>query len=335
MPKCQSDESVKGDRHIAILLATYNGEKYLDEQMRSLFSQTYRDFVVIVRDDQSTDRTPEILARWSAAQPDKIRMVSDGYGNLRPRANFGRLLEICDSPYFALCDQDDIWLPNKLELAINEIQRLENQFGATTPILVHSDLIVVDEKLNKISASFFDHTKIDRIKGGRLDHLLFNNIVTGCASMGNRALLELVRPIPDGVPMHDWWLALVAASCGVVGTIAEPTILYRQHGRNQVGAGPRRARSTLWDARYILQQPPLLKLRLVKAMTIVRSWASILLRVAEDKMPRRHREFLRAFCLPLQRDEAAALPWTRRIWLVSRFLIVYVRSLPLALRWCY
>ena len=232
------DTTAKADRQIAILLATYNGEKYLDEQVRSLFSQTYRDFVVIARDDHSSDQTPEILARWSAAQPDKIRVVSDDCGNLRPTANFGRLLEICDAPYFALCDQDDIWLPNKVERAINEIRRLENQFGETIPILVHSDLIVVDEKLNEISPSFFDHSKIDVSKGGRLDHLLFNNIVTGCASMGNRALLDLVRPIPDGAPMHDWWLALVAASCGVVGTIAEPTILYRQHGRNQVGAGP-------------------------------------------------------------------------------------------------
>ena len=226
-------------------------------------------------------------------------------------------------------------MPNKVERAINEIRRLENQFGETTPILVHSDLTVVDEKLNEISASFFDHSKIDVSKGGRLDYLLFNNIVTGCASMGNRALLDLVRPIPDGVPMHDWWLALVAASCGVVGTIAEPTVFYRQHGRNQVGAGPRRARSTLWDARYILQQPPLLKLRLLQTMATVRSWASILLRVAEDEMPRHNREFLRAFCLPLLRDEAAALPWAQRSWLLAKFFLVYVRALPLALRWCY
>ena len=153
--------------------------------------------------------------------------------------------------------------------------------------------------------------------------------------MGNRALLDLVRPIPDGVSIHDWWLALVAASCGVIGTIAEPTILYRQHGRNQVGAGQQKGRSTLWDARYILQQPRLLRVRLAKAMLIVQSQAGALLRVAEDEMPRRHREFLRAFCLPLRRDEAAALPWAQRIWLLARFLIVYVRSLPLALRWCY
>src|SRR5579864_1325991 len=101
---------------VAILLATYNGEKYLDEQMRSLFSQTYSDIIVIARDDHSSDRTPEILCKWSGAQPGKIRVVSDDCGNLRSLGNFSRLTELCDAPYFAFCDQDDVWLPNKIEL---------------------------------------------------------------------------------------------------------------------------------------------------------------------------------------------------------------------------
>src|SRR5438105_4503005 len=93
---------------VAILLATYNGEKYLDEQIRSLLAQTYQDFVVIARDDSSSDRTPEILARWSATNPNQIKVVSDHCGNLGVLRNFSRLLELCDAPYFALCDQDDV-----------------------------------------------------------------------------------------------------------------------------------------------------------------------------------------------------------------------------------
>ncbi len=335
MPNGKSDLGVKAAGRVAILLATYNGEKYLDQLIASLLGQTYRDFVIIVRDDYSSDRTSEILARWSAAHPDKINVVSDDRGNLRSTGNFSCLMQVCDTPYFAFCDQDDVWLPNKVELAINEIRCLEKQFGSGTPILVHSDLKVVDGELREIAPSFFDYSHIALGNAERLDHMIINNIVQGCASLGNRALLELGCPVPDGIPYHDWWVALLAASCGVLRTIAEPTLLWRQHGHNQSGAGQRQRRNTLWDARYILQQPTLLRMRMAQAMRFHQSQASVLLRSAGDRMPRRNREFLRAFCLPGRRDEVALLPWPQRTWLVARHFIAYGRALPLALRWCY
>ena len=323
------------DCRVTILLATYNGEKYLDELMRSLLSQTYPDFTVLARDDGSSDRTPEILARWSAAQPGKINIVSDDLGNLRFVQNFARLMGLCDTPYFAFCDQDDVWLPNKIELSINQLRTLEDQFGTETPILVHSDLTVVDGNLNEISPSFFDYTGINIANAGRLDRLLFNNIVSGCSSMGNRALLNVAQPIPDGHLYHDWWLALIATSCGVLHTIAEPTILYRQHDQNQIGARYSLTGNVLWDARHILQRPKLLKVRIAKAMRIVQSQANVLLEIAGEKMPRRNREFLRAFCFPQRQNEVALLPWRRRAWLFIRYLAIYARKLPLALRWCF
>jgi hypothetical protein len=320
---------------VAILLATYNGERYLDELMRSLLSQTYQDFVVIVRDDHSSDRTPAIIDHWSAAQPNKISVVSDDRGNLHSLGNFARLMELCDAPYFAFCDQDDVWLPNKIERAITEVRHLESQFGKTTPILVHSDLKVVDGDLREIAPSFFSYSHINLGDAKRLDRMIINNAVQGCASMGNRALLKLGRPIPDGVLYHDWWVALVAASCGVLRTIAEPTILWRQHGQNQVGAGHWQRSSTLWDARHILRQPRVLKERMAKTMLSVQAQANVLLRFAGDKMPRRNREFLRAFCLPRQQDEVIRLPWMQRTWLHARFWMVYPRALFLALRRCH
>ena len=323
------------DACVAILLATYNGERYLDQLMCSLLSQTYRDFIVVARDDHSYDRSPEILDRWSVEQPEKVRVVSDDRGNLRSSKNFSRLMELCDAPYFAFCDQDDVWLPHKIEIAIRVVQNLEIQFCKTTPILVHTDLNAADDNLNEIARSFFGYSHINLGTAERLDHMVINNIVQGCASMGNRALLELGRPIPDGVPFHDWWMALVAASCGVLKTIPEPTILWRQHGRNQVGAGRLQRSATLWDARHILRQPRLLKVRMAKAMLIVRSQASVLLGIAGDKMPRRNREYLRAFCLPRGWDEANRLPWAQRAQLVARFLMLYPRALLRALRWCY
>jgi glycosyltransferase involved in cell wall biosynthesis len=141
---------MKNRTRVAILLATYNGEKYLDEQLRSLLAQTYRDFVIIVRDDCSGDRTPEILAKWAAAHPGQIRVVSDDHGNLRSAANFSRLMQLCDEPYFAFSDQDDVWLPRKIELMVSEVRLLERKFGTKTPILVHSDLRAVDEDLEII-----------------------------------------------------------------------------------------------------------------------------------------------------------------------------------------
>lgn len=321
--------------YVAILLATYNGERYLNELMDSLLSQTYRDFIVIVRDDQSTDTTLEILGRWSAEHPDKVMIVSDERGNLRSRENFSCLLELCDAPYFAFCDQDDIWLPNKLQVAIDRMRQLESQFGTATPIMVHTDLKVVDGSLREISPSFFRYSNVDFGRAERLDHLVINNIVTGCASMGNRAILELGRPVPAEAPFHDWWMALIAASCGVLSTIPETTILWRQHGGNQVGAGHTRRGNALWDARYVLRQPILLKARMAKAMPLLRSQASVLLRIAGDRMPRRNREFLRAFCLPQRRGEAALLPWTQRLSLFARFLAIYPRTFLQALRWCH
>jgi hypothetical protein len=325
---------IQGNGRVAILLATYNGEKYLDELMRSLLTQTYHDFVILARDDHSSDGTAGILEHWSASRPDKVRVVSDDLGNLGSLRSFSLLMESCDAPYFALCDQDDVWLPSKVELAVNEVRNLEYQFGKATPILVHSDLKVVDEHLQEISRSFFKYTGINTANAGRLDRLIINNTVAGCSSMGNRALLKLACPIPGSLPYHDWWLALVATSCGVLRTIAEPTILYRQHGQNQVGVPHQQRGNALWEARHVLQQPMLLKTRIAKAMMIVQSQANVLLHVVGTNMPRRNRELLQAFCLPLRREEAALLPWPRRSWLFVRFLAIYMRELPLALRWC-
>ena len=269
---------------VAILLATYNGERYLDELMSSLLSQTHRDLVIIVRDDHSSDRTPEILERWSVAQPEKVRVVSDDLGNLRSLGNFSRLMELCDAPYFAFCDQDDVWLPSKVELAINEVRRLERQLGETTPVLVHSDLKLVDGDLREMAPSYFRQSHISLGSAERLDHLIISNIVSGCASMGNRALLKLGWPIPNEVPYHDWWMALLAASCGVLKTIEEPTILWRQHGRNQIGAGVPRGRNALWNARHVLLRPRLLVARMQAAFTVTQSTGTCaLLSVAGDK----------------------------------------------------
>lgn len=319
---------------VAVLLACYNGEKYLEEQLRSLFAQTYDDFVLLVRDDGSTDATPAILARWARDYPDRVIVVADNRGNLRSKANFALLMELCEAPYFAFCDQDDIWLPEKLQIMLGEIQRLETRHGKSVPVLVHSDVKIVDPSLRELYPSYFAHRRVNLKTATGLPDILFKNVVTGCAMMGNRALLELGRPIPEQVHHHDWWMALVAAGCGIIKTLPTPTVLYRQHGNNVVGAGPPEGRSAFWDGRHVLQQPRLLRTRLRTTLELRRSCALILLRLGGDRMPGRTRDVLHVVCLPLLRDEIAHLPWPRRSWLFLRFIAMQVRTFPAVLRCC-
>jgi len=323
------------DAQVAILLATYNGERYLDELMRSLLAQTHCDFVVIARDDCSNDQTPTILSRWSTAYPDKVFLLSDKRGRLGSLRSFSLLMEECASPYFALCDQDDVWLPEKVALCFREMRALEETCGKAMPILVHSDLTVVDQNLREISASFFKRIRVNPTRAGQLDQLIINNMVAGCSSMGNQALLELACPIPDEVPYHDWWLALLAASCGVLRTMAQPTLLYRQHGGNQIGAQIQVRLDVLRKLRLAIRSPRVLTAKITRGMLRSQSQASVLLSIAGDNMLSRHREFLQIFCLLHRRHETAHLPWGQRAWLFIRFLAIRTRALPLVMRFCF
>jgi hypothetical protein len=136
-----------------------------------------------------------------------------------------------------LCDHDDVWLPNKIALSLEHMRELEARYGPDTPLLVHTDLIVVGRDLEILAPSFFGYQRLDPSRNG-LNALLMSNTVTGCATMVNRALYERARPIPDQAALHDHWLALVAAATGRIECLAEGTILYRQHGGNTVGAIP-------------------------------------------------------------------------------------------------
>jgi hypothetical protein len=320
----------KSDR-IAILLATYNGEKYLEEQMRSIFSQTYSNFVIIVRDDASSDRTPAILARWVDENPDRVILLSDQCGNLGSRGNFSLLMEHCDYPYFAFCGQDDVWLPNKLRVLKEVFDELEGAHGASVPILVNSDVKIVNSQLSEISPSYFAYKSINTARDNRLDHLLVNNVVVGCSLAGNNALLRLAKPVPRDFPYEDWWVTLVAASCGIIHTVPESIMLYRQHQGNQVGAGSSRRGddllSILWDKRHLLQRPRSLPTRMSRAWRNQHSSAALLLRTVGSQMPAHNRDFLQAVCLPLLGDEVAAMPWSSRALLYARFLATHVRQI--------
>ena len=226
---------------IDILLPVYDGMPYLEEQIRSLQAQTYEDWRLFVRDDGSTDGSTEAVR--SAARGDRrILLLEGGGARLGARESFGWLMANAGggSGYTMFCDQDDIWLPHKVEITLDAMRGAEAACGVDRPVLVHTDLAVVDALLGTLDPSFWHYQGIDPGLN-RLNRLLIQNTVTGCTAMINRPLREMGAPVPPEAVMHDWWLALAAAAFGSIVPVREATVLYRQHGRNDTGAR-RRAR---------------------------------------------------------------------------------------------
>lgn len=221
---------------VDILLAVYNGSQFLPEQLGSILKQSYSDTRLMIRDNCSTDHTVALIEEWQKKFPGKIHKEISKH-NLGVIGNFTKLIELSTAPYIMFSDHDDVWLPNKVEDTLAMMHHLEAQYGSTTPLLVHSDLFVADRELNILSPSFWRYVHIFPQKKITLNHLLLQNVVTGCTMMANRALLNLAQPIPqEHILMHDWWLALVAAAFGHIGIVPHPLMVYRQHGKNTLGA---------------------------------------------------------------------------------------------------
>jgi glycosyltransferase involved in cell wall biosynthesis len=216
-------------------MATYNGERFVAEQIDSLLNQTVQDFTLFIRDDCSTDGTFDIISEYAAKHPNRILVSRNEKNSGSPKYNFIRMMIEYKDDYLMLCDQDDVWLPDKIEKSLNKIRLMESEYGTGIPIVVHSDLQVVDESLNVISYSFMRDMVANYSKTA-LNNLVVQNTLTGCAAIYNRALADMITFEPDYMIMHDWWLILAACAFGKVGTIYEPTILYRQHGSNDIGA---------------------------------------------------------------------------------------------------
>lgn len=218
---------------VEILLATYNGEKYIREQLDSILNQDYENWIVRVSDDGSTDRTYEILSEYKEKYPDKfiIETRQKGYG--KAKLNFSYLIKQSTEKYVMCCDQDDFWLPNKISLTLQAMKKSEDN---GIPVLIHTDLKVVDADLNVLSESFFEHSNFR--KTFRYRDILIQNHVTGCTMMMNRPLIELMNKEQDyeNILMHDWLAAVLATSMGKVAFVDCPTMLYRQHSVNSVGA---------------------------------------------------------------------------------------------------
>lgn len=218
---------------VEILLATYNGEGYLREQLDSILNQDYENWIVRASDDASTDCTYEILTEYKERYPDKFILEKNKKGFGSAKLNFFHLMKQSTCNYVMCCDQDDVWLSNKISLTVQEMKRLED---GECPVLVHADLKVVDATLQILSDSFFEHSNLRKEFCYR--DVLIQNHVTGCTMMMNRTLVDLMNQETDyeDILMHDWMAAILATGFGKVGFVDCPTMLYRQHAVNSVGA---------------------------------------------------------------------------------------------------
>lgn len=222
---------------IIIIMATYNGGRFIAEQIQSIQGQSFIDWVLYVRDDGSHDDTVSIILQFEF-EDRRIRLVRDEFGKQGASGNFSALMKValeCKADHIFFADQDDVWHPKKLTVMLAAIQELEQVKGTQTPLLVHCDLAVVDEELLPIADSFVKFIGLSPTAAD-LGVLLCQNQVTGCACVVNRALLALACPVPCDVLMHDWWLALLASAAGKIGFVPKPLVMYRQHGGNVIGA---------------------------------------------------------------------------------------------------
>lgn len=246
---------------IDILLSTYNGEKFIEQQIESLLKQTYTNWNLIIRDDGSTDGTKEILYRYTQKYPNKISADISNSSNMGVIRSFEVLLQKSQSDYIMFCDQDDIWLPHKIELSLIRMQQLEMQYGSNKPIMIHTDLTVTDANMTTLDKSFWHYANIrPQILNNNIKYLSVCNSATGCTIMLNKAGKDISLPFPPNILMHDSWIASNICRHGIVEAIPKSTILYRQHHSNTLGANKysHNLIRKILNIRHVLQDVPMI-----------------------------------------------------------------------------
>ena len=219
---------------VDILLAVYNGEKYLRDQIDSIFEQSYKNFRIIILDDCSTDGSYDIINSYVKRYKDRVIYLKSFVNSKSAKNSFSKLLTHIRADYIAFCDQDDVWHKDKLSSCLQRIRQLEDKYNGVAA-LVYSDLFVVDESLKIKNRSFM---KMQHIKGSpkTLQKIIVQNNITGCSVLINKKLAKLCGVIPKEALMHDWWLAIIAIAFGKVAYIDTPLVYYRQHSQNSIGA---------------------------------------------------------------------------------------------------
>tara|TARA_B110000879_G_C11166566_1_gene511525 strand:+ start:826 stop:1962 length:1137 start_codon:yes stop_codon:yes gene_type:complete len=214
---------------VSVAMASYNGERFIAQQLESIIQQDYPNIEIIISDDKSSDRTIQILKSYVQMNSSVTIKIYSNQENLGYIKNFEHAIKFCSGDYIAFSDQDDIWQPNKISIQVEEMIR-------TNALACYSDASLVDEAGECLNANLWAG-KFSRIMPSELNFRSFYlaNCVSGCTLLIDRVLLEVALPFVAGVP-HDWWIAYHAAFQDRLCFSQKKLIKYRQHDNNAVGA---------------------------------------------------------------------------------------------------
>lgn len=274
---------------VEVLLATYNGVRFLREQIDSILSQDYKNLRVSARDDGSSDGTTAILNEYAKRFPDRFHIVQSGLPTGSAKGNFLQLMKAATANYICFSDQDDVWLPNKISRTMDAMVALQARRGSDIPLLVFTDLRVVDQELKTLHESFWKQAAIKPSSINRLAAILGQNVVTGCTALINHRLLNMALLMPPEASMHDAWIALLTSAFGAAGIVQAKTVLYRQHDQNVVGIDARSKSLRKLIKRFLQRNPRVLQWQRNESM------AKAFLRVHGKSLSRESRKVLEAY----------------------------------------
>jgi len=212
---------------VSVVIATYNGERFLEQQINSVLAQTIKPAEIVVCDDDSTDNTIAILEKFSTNHQLKYYRNTKRMGVVE---NFKKAVSLATpGNYIALCDQDDIWLPQKIEKSIEALSKIDD---GISPAMIYSDLILIDSDEHLLNPSVDNELGHDKYHHC-LETLLFGNFVLGCTVMMNESMRKFFSDIPKNKAFnHDTWITLIAFTFGKVSRLNQPYIMYRSHADN-------------------------------------------------------------------------------------------------------
>lgn len=222
---------------IAIVMATYNGENFISEQIESIIAQSFKDWKLFIHDDGSSDSTLQIISEYEK-KDSRIVIENDGIFFHNSSANFFHLLRVIPESfeYICLCDQDDFWNPNKLELSLEEIKKISSDNNL--PVCISSDMSLINFSGEIYVKSFWKYANINL--NSTFNTLLIENTATGCTMMFNKTVIKYISDLNQDeikkIIQHDWYISLICASDGIYKQVDVPMVRYRQHGHNVVGA---------------------------------------------------------------------------------------------------
>lgn len=205
---------------ISIALCTYNGKRYLKEQINSIVSQTYHNIEIVVVDDCSSDNTIAILKEYTQKANLRYVINKKNQGFVK---SFERAISLCEGEYILPCDQDDVWDTQKIQTLLDAMNN---------HVLVYSNAKLVDEHLIPLGKNLCDSQKINCFSGSNNKAFVFKNCISGNTMMFRKELKDFCLPFPPDISFHDVWIAFVAATCGSIGYVNQPLVLYRQHAYN-------------------------------------------------------------------------------------------------------